>query len=367
MRRVLVLGLMLAGASCSDEADRAANRAVPNIPLAPDAVTIQGEAPSNLDGAAITPPEQLRVVEFVLPSALGNCTEGASFPHDPAVDTLTGLVYYTDTSRHCIGQLNPDTLEVRAWPTATPGVEPHGLVVVDGVVYYTGWVADILGVIVTATGSSRDFSLGVAEPHTPTWQQGAVWFTGGERQYGRFDPITETTQLFDFPTAQSGPYGIAPAPDGSVWVALFGSNRLARIDPSASPVSAEEYVLPKPGARPRRLAVDARGRVWYSDYPGRELGSMDPAAPLAERFAQFPTPRGGRPYGIAVGPDQRIWYGDQDRAEVVGFDPASQAVVAELPLELAAPGPIRNMATDPERQRIWIALSDVGRLGVIQF
>jgi hypothetical protein len=28
---------------------------------------------------------------------------------------------------------------------------------------------------------------------------------------------------------------------------------------------------------------------------------------------------------------------------------------------------VRNMAADPERQRVWLSLSDVGRLGVIQF
>jgi hypothetical protein len=70
----------------------------------------------------------LRLLEFVIPGVLENCSDGAPFPHDPAVDTETGLVYYTDSSRHCIGQFNPETLEFRAWPTATAGAEPHGLV-----------------------------------------------------------------------------------------------------------------------------------------------------------------------------------------------------------------------------------------------
>jgi virginiamycin B lyase len=367
MKRSLAVGLTCASVACSDGGSIQRLGEAPPSPSQPSPVKIEGEVPMNVDGAAVTPPEALRLLEFAIPGVLENCGDGAPFPHDPAVDTETGLVYYTDSTRHCIGEFNPETLEFRAWPTATAGAEPHGLVVVDGVVYYTGWVANILGRVDPIGGTTEDFPLAVSDPHTPTWQRGAVWFTGGARQYGRFDPVTTETQLFDFSSDQSGPYGIAPAPDGSLWVALFGTNRLARIDTGSTPASAEEFVLPATAARPRRLAVDAQGKVWYSNYAGRELGLMDPSAPEGQRFRQFPTPRGGRPYGIAIGPDGRVWYGDQDAAEVVGFDPASESVVAELPISTAGPGPLRNMAADPEHQRIWISLSDVGVLGVIQF
>jgi virginiamycin B lyase len=366
MKGSIALVLVVACSGCSDDDGVRLASEAPPADMRSAAVQIEGESPANVDGAALTPPEQLRVLEFEIP-ALKNCSEGAAFPHDPAVDAATGFVYYTDSSRHCIGQFNPETLEFRAWPTATPGVEPHGLVVVDGVVYYTGWVANVMGVIDPVAGTTRDFPVAVSDPHTPIWQQGAVWFTGGTSQYGRFDPVSESSQIFDFPTAESGPYGIAPAPDGSAWVALFGTNRLGRIDTSAGGASAEEFVLPDAGARPRRLVVDARGRVWYSDYARGTLGMMDPGASEGQQFRQFPTPRGGRPYGIAVGPDARVWYADLDAAMVVGFDPEMESVVAELPLSPAMPGPVRNMAADPERQRVWLSLSDVGRLGVIQF
>ena len=82
---------------------------------------------------------------------------------------------------------------------------------------------------------------------------------------------------------------------------------------------------------------------------------------------EFPTPGGGRPYGIAVGPDGRVWYNDQDASEIVGFDQATEAVVARLDLELEDPGPVRNIAVDQQRRRLWLAISNVGRLAVIQF
>jgi virginiamycin B lyase len=150
-------------------------------------------------------------------------------------------------------------------------------------------------------------------------------------------------------------------------VALYSTNRLARIDTDAMPTSHEEFVLSAPGARPRRLAVDAQGRVWFTDYAQRRLGRFDPRLPEAERTREFPTPGGGSPYGIAIGPDGRVWYNDQDAAELVGFDPESESVVARLPLELESPGPVRNITADQPRRRLWLALSNVGRLAMIQF
>jgi virginiamycin B lyase len=334
----------------------------------PEAVQVEGEPPVNLDGPTLTAPENLALVEYAIPNELGSCAAAAAYPHDPAVDDATGLVYYADTTESCIGQLNPESLELRAWPSLTPNVAPQGLVVADGVVYFTAMAANVLGRIDPATGVAEEFPVDVSGPHTPSWQNGAVWFTGRGGQYGRLDPVTQTSQASDFSSDQTAPYGIWPAPDGSVWVALYGTNRLARIDASASPASSEELVLPVAESRPRRLAVDARGRVWYTDYPRRTLGLMDPFAPEGARFKEFPTPGGGRPCGIAIGPDGRVWYNDYDSAVIVGFDQETESVVAELPLTTPNPGPVRNIDVDEERQRIWLAMSDVGRLAaVIQF
>lgn len=68
----------------------------------------------------------------------------------------------------------------------------------------------------------------------------------------------------------------------------------------------------------------------------------------------------------APSPDPEVWYDDHDSGEIVGFDQASKSVVAELRLPTPNPGPVRNMDVDEARQRIWLALSDVGRLGGLE-
>jgi streptogramin lyase len=97
------------------------------------------------------------------------------------------------------------------------------------------------------------------------------------------------------------------------------------------------------------------------------LGLLDPAAEEADRFAEFPMPGGGQPYGIAIGPDGRVWVDDEDVPEIVGFDPDSRTVIAQLPVPIENAGPVRNMVVDHTRRRIWLAISNVGHLGVLQF
>jgi virginiamycin B lyase len=365
MRTAVGLSFVFACAACSDH-DRSIVRERESAER-PPAVLGQGEPPLDPDGAALTAPGDLRVLEYVIPNSLGTCEGDAAYPHDPAVDDATGLVYYTDTYASCVGQFDPATLEFRAWPTAAAAAEPHGIVVVGGIVYFTAQSANLIGQLDPVSGAEREYPSEAPAPHTPAAQAGALWFTAGAGKYGRFDPVTAALQSFSFSSETTNPYGIAPAPDGSLWVALFGTNRLARIDTSTDPPTSEEFLLPAGDARPRRIAVDAEGTVWYTDYARRALGSMRPAAAEGEQFREFPTPAGGRPYGIAIGPDGHVWYDDSDSGEIVGFDAATETVLARLALTTANPGPVRNMDVDEARQRIWLALSDVGRLGVIQF
>ena len=81
--------------------------------------------------------------------------------------------------------------------------------------------------------------------------------------------------MWTVPTNQALPYGMVNAPDGSIWLALFGTNKLGRLDGETGEL--REITLPEGGARPRRLVVDETGMVWYSDYARGSLGRLDPA------------------------------------------------------------------------------------------
>jgi virginiamycin B lyase len=314
-------------------------------------------------GAPVTPDETVVITIPDLPGC------DAPYPHDPAVDPATGVVFYADSNVSCIGEYDPETEEFRAWPTPTADSYPHGLVVDDmSRVFWAGQDQDRIGrLIPSGMGMVEDFATTANGPHTPTFHQGNIWFTAQQGgQYGRFNRETGMSEVWEFSNTSFRPYGMWPAPDGTLWVALFGTNRLARIMTGTTP-SVEEFTLPNTASRPRRIAVDPNGRVWYTDYPRRMLGMMDPAAPEASRFDEFDMPGGGQPYGIATGPDGNVWVSDEDVPEIVGFDVNARTVITQLPVPVANAGPVRNMSVDVARKRIWLAISNVGHLGLLQF
>src|SRR5206468_11846762 len=103
------------------------------------------------------------------------------------------------------------------------------------------------------------------------------------------------------------PYGLVASPDGAIWMAEFGTNKLGRINPADG--ALREFVLHESGARPRRLAVDAKGIVWYTDYARGKLGRLDRATGQA-RDVDSPGGGGSAPYRIPIGTYGRLWADD---------------------------------------------------------
>ena len=60
-------------------------------------------------------------------------------------------------------------------------------------------------------------------------------------------------KLLTMPTPRSRPYGIIVSPKGVPTLCLFGTNKLATIDPNTMEI--KEYALPDAASRPRRIAI----------------------------------------------------------------------------------------------------------------
>jgi virginiamycin B lyase len=305
--------------------------------------------------AAATSP--LAVVEYPLPRA-------RAFPHDPAVGR-DGIVWYTDQQNSFLGRLDPATGKITDYPTPTPASGPHGIVIApDGGVWYTANRIGKLGRLDPRTGSIEEYSLPAVarDPHTPLIRKGFVWFTAQQSNvYGRCDPRTHEARVWTMPTRRSLPYGMVNAPDGSIWIALFGTNKLGRID--AETGALREIALPQSGARPRRLVVDESGVVWYSDFARGYLGSYNPRSGA---FKEWLSSGGASsaPYGMAIAPDGRIFYDEAGTGTVVAFDPnTAKTETVKIPTGGSI---VRNISVDSTRNRVWLALSGIGRIGKIE-
>ena len=60
---------------------------------------------------------------------------------------------------------------------------------------------------------------------------GKIWFTDANNNtYGVLDPTHRQREGVRVEDAGSIPYGMRAAPDGSVWIAFLGTNKLGRVD-----------------------------------------------------------------------------------------------------------------------------------------
>src|SRR2546427_10872371 len=92
---------------------------------------------------------------------------------------------------------------------------------------------------------------------------------------------------------------------GSIWVTLYSSGKLLRLDPATGGRTA--YALPGgSGAGPYAVTVDGAGRVWVNEFTANTVLRFDPASEKFETF-KLPTANTGIRKMI-VDARGRLWY-----------------------------------------------------------
>jgi virginiamycin B lyase len=288
-----------------------------------------------------------------------------SRPRDPDV-APDGSVWFVGQRGDYLARLDPATGTFSRHALADePG--PHNLIVgADGIVWYAGNLAGYIGRFNPKSGAVEKIAMpdaAAVDPHTLVFDadQTHIWFSvQGGNFVGRLTVATRKVELIKVPTANARPYGIVVAPDGAPWVALFGTNKLASIDPAS--LALTEHALPFDDARPRRLLVATNGAIFYGDYARGELGRLDPAI---GRIKTWPLPGGSRsrPYGMAIDRHDRVWTVETGARpnRLVGFDPAREEFFAVVDIPSGA-GSVRHMAYDPGTHTVWFG-TDANTIG----
>jgi virginiamycin B lyase len=141
-------------------------------------------------------------------------------------------------------------------------------------------------------------------------KNGYLWIPnfGVANKITRLDP--KTGEMQDFPVPHIGTAGIhsaVPAPDGSVWLAEQGSNKLGRWDPTTQKITEyQDAYLPgkegiEDGGSKHTVRFDPSGKVWAS---GGMLTEFDPET---GKFTSFVKDDG---YVYDVKPDKNgdVWF-----------------------------------------------------------
>lgn len=200
-------------------------------------------------------------------------------------------------------------------------------------------------------------------------KNGFVWIPnfGNANKITRIDMKTGAAQDFTVPNVGTAAiHSAVPAPDGSVWLAEQGSNKLGHWDPATQQIT--EY-LDAPKGSKHTVRVDAAGNVWSTGSP---LTKFDPETQKFTRFEEVkdsydvrpapngdvwftrlfgsklgkidgktmkvtmwdpPTPNAG-PRRMEIAPDGMIWTDEYNVGKIASFDPKTEKF-KEYPL----PGP----------------------------
>ena len=282
------------------------------------------------------------------------------FARDPAI-APDGSVYIAVMSGNKVARFDPKTQLFKEWDLRS-GHRPHGLLVDrSGIVWTTGNGNGTIGRLDPATGTMTEFKTpsGGGGPHTliTTDDQSTIWFTmQSGNKLASID--TKSGVIREYPSS-GGPYGLALDKAGNVWFCRMGDNKMGRLDPKTGHMSEVDTGR---GSRPRRVAAAPDGMLWITLYGNGRLAKLDPQAMKVVKEYQLPGGDAG-PYAVTVDGGGLVWANEINLDTVVRFDPKTEQMrVVQLPSSNVG---IRKMVTD-SAGRLWYMGSHNGRLGVVE-
>jgi virginiamycin B lyase len=238
---------------------------------------------------------------------------------------------------------------------------PHTIIPdAAGNIWYTGNSNATLGKLDPKTGQITEYKTTARDPHSAVFHRnGMLYFTAqNARVIGRFSPATGETS--EVPT-EPNPYGIQMAPDGTLWVAFNGTNKIGSVNPDS--LAIRYYEVPNPATRIRRLALTRDGMVWYGNFTQGSIGRLDPKTGETREW-DSPSGPGSQPYALAV-VDDIIWYNESAMRPdaLVRFDPKTEKFQSwAIP---SGVGIVRNMWVT-KAGNLLIHQSSSNRVGLVE-
>jgi virginiamycin B lyase len=152
-------------------------------------------------------------------------------------------------------------------------------------------------------------------------KDGYLWIPdfGVANKITRLDAKTGETETFTVPNiGTAAVHSAVEGPDGSVWIAEQGSNKLGRWDPKTQKITEYQDVYAagqegtEPGGSKHTVRVDRHGNVWATGYP---LSRFDPET---GKFTDFP--EAAHTYSLEFDKDGNVWFSNPGTGQIGKID-----------------------------------------------
>ncbi len=272
-----------------------------------------------------------------------------------------GRIYIAVPNENKVVRFDPKTRNFTDWDLPV-GHQPNSIVVDrSGTVWTTGYGNGTIGKLKPATGTIAEFSTpsgNGSTPHTLALgrDRGTLWFTmQAVNRIGSVDMLTGRISEYE---TSGNPGGITVDISGNIWWCRNAEDRLGRLEPRTGIITELDTGR---GSRPRRIAAAPDGTLWVTLYGNGRLAKIDPAANKVVETYPLPGGNAGA-YAVAVDEAGIVWANQIRMDAIARFDPASKIMqIIALP---SANAGIRKLTVDGPR--IWYTGSHNGRLGVIE-
>jgi virginiamycin B lyase len=207
-------------------------------------------------------PKNGEVTEYLMPDP------AAKDPHTPIFDP-SGTLWFTIQGANMIGRILPKTGEVKLLRVPTPRAQPYGMVVNSkGVPFFCEFNTNKLASIDPSTLEIREYVLPNPDSRPrriAITSDDVIWYGDFARGYlGRFD--TKSGKGSEWPSPggpKSEPYGINVVND-VVWYSESGvkPNTVVRFDPKRE--KFQTWIIPSGGGVVRNMVHGPDGNLWLA-------------------------------------------------------------------------------------------------------
>jgi virginiamycin B lyase len=230
-------------------------------------------------------PQTAEIAEYPIPDSQ------ARDPHTPIFDQK-GTLWFTVQNGNFVGRLDPQTGVVTLRQSPTTRSLPYGIVVNSvGFPFFCEFGTNKIGRIDPDTFQITEYVLPVgARPRriavTPS---DILYYTDYARGFlGRLDAQTGGVLEWPSPAGRNAqPYGITSTPDGKIWYSESGvqPNTIVRFDPDSA--TFKTWPVPSGGGVIRNMASTPEGNVYIACSGVNKVGIVYPSG-LAVRPRRRP-------------------------------------------------------------------------------
>jgi streptogramin lyase len=203
-----------------------------------------------------------------------------------------GNIWFTEQSG-AIGEIDRTTHAISEFPV-TAGSGPTDITTWDGNLWFTESAQ--IGEIDPTTHVVSQFPLLPGDSYAygiTAGQDGNLWFAQYStigHSIGEIDPMTHVVNEFGFnavvsPWAAAPVHNITAGPDGNLWFTFYANDQIVSFNPTTiNPTThvidvGDNFTLPTLGSQPFGITEGPDGNLWFAELGGNRIGQVVLPAP----------------------------------------------------------------------------------------